>query len=197
MIAGVDVVLAPQEMDVVGERIVPSAEGGLAERGDCEVARHLNLGDLLKRRLVYTGDAKVSHADSAGNRPAAVVLDLVADDEVIDDVRSEGVRFGDQRVVIVVRSPVGKGENVRGVFQALQDERVGEVALKYFVSRGQFLVCTRRDLRHREVVRECERSNGAVGGQRGDVTKEFLRHGAHGRRLPGVRTGVNGSSAWR
>src|SRR5580658_6879012 len=152
MVADVDVVVPLQEVDIVGQRIVPSTEGGLREGGDVEEARDLKLVDLLDSRLVNTGDAKVGHVHAACGRSTDVVLDLIADDQIVDDVTAKGVRLRDQRVVIVVRDCVVQAEDILEILNALQDECVGEVPLGQLVFRTQFLVCTCRNLSLDEIV---------------------------------------------
>src|ERR1700683_1996974 len=176
MVADVDVVVPLQEVDIVGQGIVPSAEGGLREGGDVKEARHLKLVDLVDRRLVNTGDAKVGHVHTACGRSTNVILDLIADDQVVDHVTAEGVRLRDQRVVIVVRDCVVQAEDILEILHALQDKCVGEVPLGQFVFRTQFLVCTCRDLRLNKIVWQLKRSNGASRRQRRNIVEKFCRY---------------------
>ena len=65
----------------------------------------------------------------------------------------EGVRLGDQRLVVVVRGSVFDGEQVRKVFLALEDVRIREVPERQFVLRRQLSVYFGRDLGKAVIVR--------------------------------------------
>ena len=95
MISGIDVVPAQQEVNIVGQRVVATAEEGLRIIADREVTAGLNLVDLLIRRLPDI-HAQIARADTARNRAALVVFELIADNEVIDDVVAERMRFRNQ-----------------------------------------------------------------------------------------------------
>ena len=63
-----------------------------------------------------------------GSRPRRVVLQLIAEDEVVQDVVAEGVGLRDQRVVVVVLRLIGVGQQILEIEYAVQAVAVGEVS---------------------------------------------------------------------
>src|SRR6202020_2846992 len=96
---------------VFGERVVVAAEGGCRVVTDVDesaaatgggTAADADLVDLLKGGLPDV-DAEVVHIGCAGERPARGVFNLIADVEVVEEIRREGVGFGEQGAVIADR----------------------------------------------------------------------------------------------
>src|ERR1035441_5484207 len=100
VVAEGDVVLAQLNMQVVGQCVIGSTEKTLWVVADTEETRRRDRVDLLERGLpdVHT---QVGHTNTARNGAAGCIVDLIADDEVVQDVIVESVRLGDHRVVVV------------------------------------------------------------------------------------------------
>ena len=156
--------LSHQEVDVVSQRVIIPAEEGLGVDADLEKpAFDINLVDLLERRLPDV-NAQIGHIDAVRrNRPADVIVKLIADDEIVHDVTVECVRLGDQRIVVMVRGSVFDGEQIREVFDALEDVCVGEIPERHLVFGRQLVIDVGRDLGKAVIVRHLV-ENGASRG---------------------------------
>jgi hypothetical protein len=132
VIAEGDAVRAKLKMKIIRQRVVGAAKEGLRIAADAEVAGRCDGIDLFVCGLPDI-DAEVGYIDTSWERAAGVVIQLIAEDEVIQHVAVECVRLRDHGVVVVVLRQIGVGQQIAEVQDALKRIHVGEVASCEFV----------------------------------------------------------------
>ena len=140
-------------MEVIAQRVVCPGEVCLrvAAEGEQKLAVDRDLVDLLECRLPDV-DAEIIHVDASRQRSATGVLNLIAEDEVIQQIAGEGMRLTEQRVVVVDVSLVGIGQQILQVSRTpFRSIAVVEVTRSQAIVRAEVLVEPGRDL---AVVRE-------------------------------------------
>src|SRR6266702_5590262 len=101
-------------LDAVAERIVGTVEAALRIVADRETVRTSAGADRLDRLIARLPDidAQVVRVDRTRRRATNGVIELIADDEVIQQAVAKAVRLGYQRVVILDIRTVCVGQQV-------------------------------------------------------------------------------------